>query len=69
MTAFGQWTLRSTTYSVELGTLNGPDHRVYGVGPEFVTMQGALTLRYLWEFGAKSSFQGNIWGLQFAMPL
>ena len=69
VTAFGQWTMRPTTYSIDLGTLNGPYPQLYGTGPEFVTMKGALTLRYLWEFGAKSSFQGPIWALQFAMPL
>ena len=54
VTAFGQWTMQATTYATRLGTLNGSHPRVYGIGPEFVTLQGALTLRYLWEFGARA---------------
>jgi len=73
VTAFGQWTLHPTTYSVSLplitGTLTGPYAKNYGVGPEFVTLQGAITLRYLWELGTRSAYQGGVWFAQFALPL
>jgi hypothetical protein len=66
---YGQWTINPTTYSLPLGTINGPYPQNYGVGPEFVTLQGALTARYLWQLGTRSGFQGGIWYLLFAMPI
>jgi hypothetical protein len=71
--AFGQWTIHPTTYGVNLatisGTLIGPYPKNYGVGPEFVTLEGAITLRYLWELGTRSAYQGGLWFVQFAAPL
>jgi hypothetical protein len=61
-------TVQTTEYSTPLGTLNGPYPRLFGAGPEFVTVQGALTVRYLFEFGAKSNFQGQVWCATFAYP-
>jgi hypothetical protein len=66
---YGQWTINPTTYSLPLGTINGPYPQNYGVGPEFVTLQGALTARYLWQLGTRANFQGGIWYLMFAMPI
>jgi hypothetical protein len=66
---YGQWTINPTTYSLPLGRINGPYPQNYGVGPEFVTMQGALTLRYLWQLGTRSGFQGGLWFASFGMPI
>ncbi len=43
--------------------------QIYGVGPDFTTLQGALTVRYFWQFGGKFSTQGQGLYVQFAMPL
>jgi hypothetical protein len=69
VTGFAQLTVQPTESSGTLGTLNGPYPTLFGAGPEFVTMQGALTVRYLFEFGAKSNFQGQVWCATFAYPL
>ena len=66
---FAQWTMVPTKYILPLGTINGRYPQLAGLGPEFVTLQGALTLRYLWEFSAKSSLLSQIWYIQFAMPI
>ncbi|MGH9399582.1 MAG: transporter [Thermoanaerobaculia bacterium] len=42
---------------------------IYAVGPEFTTLQGALTIRYFWQFGGKFSTQGQGLYVQFAMPI
>ena len=43
--------------------------RIYSAGPEFTTLQGALTFRYFWQFGGKFSTQGQGMYVQFAMPI
>jgi len=70
---FAQWIVKATSYGVSVGpidkTIDGPYGQKYGLGPELVTMQGALTVRYIWEFGAKSAFQGNLWFVAFGLPI
>ena len=69
---YAQWTASATTYRITSpapATLTGPYAQAYGVGPEITTLQGALTLRYLWGVGAKSALQSNIFFVQFGMPI
>ena len=40
-----------------------------GIGPEFTTLQGALTLRYLFQYGGKFTTRGHGLYVQFGMPL
>ena len=42
---------------------------IYGVGPELTALQGALTVRYFWQYGGKTTTQGQGLYVQFAMPL
>ena len=42
---------------------------IYGVGPELTALEGALTVRYLWQYGGKTTVQGSGLYVQFAMPL
>ena len=42
---------------------------VYGIGPELAALQGALTVRYFWQFGGKFTTRGSGLYVQFAMPL
>ena len=66
---YGQWQVTSTTGAdaPELARLNKTT--IYGVGPEFTTLQGALTIRYFWQYGGKFSTQGQGLYVQFVMPL
>jgi hypothetical protein len=66
---YGQWQVTDTTGADAplLARLNKTT--IYGVGPEFTTLQGALTIRYFWQFGGKFSTQGQGLYVQFAMPL
>ena len=43
--------------------------RVYAVGPEFATLQGALQARYFWEFGARTAAQGQGFYIQMVLPI
>ncbi len=43
--------------------------QIYGIGPEFTTLQGAFTIRYFWQFGGKFSTQGQTLYAQFVLPL
>jgi hypothetical protein len=66
---YGQWQVTSTTGADAplLARLNKTT--IYAVGPEFTTLQGALTIRYFWQYGGKFSTQGQGLYVQFVMPL
>jgi len=66
---YGQWQVTSTTGvdAPVLARLNKTT--IYGVGPELTTLQGALTIRYFWQYGGKFSTQGQGLYVQFVMPL
>ena len=51
-------------------------HRVYGVGPEVTIpialkgkLYGFINARYLWEFGARSTLEGNTFVLTAILPV
>lgn len=66
---YAQWQVTDTTGTDAplIARLNKT--QIYAVGPEFTTLQGALTIRYFWQFGGKFSTQGQGLYVQFAMPL
>ena len=66
---YGQWQVTSTTGADApvLARLNKTT--IYGVGPEFTTLQGALTIRYFWQYGGKFSTQGQGLYVQLVLPL
>jgi hypothetical protein len=66
---YSQYQVTSTTGADAPPILTANKSRIYSIGPEFTTLQGALTIRYFWEFGGKASFQGQGLYVQFAMPL
>ncbi len=66
---YGQWQVTDTTGADAPLPARLNKQRIYGIGPEFTTLQGALTIRYFWEYGAKFAAQGQGLYLQFAMPL
>jgi len=69
LAGYAQWQVTDTTGidAPLIARLN--KSRVYAVGPEFATLQGALQVRYYWEFGARTAAQGQTLYVQFAMPI
>lgn len=66
---YGQWQVTSTTGVDAPLLMRENKSTIYGVGPEFTTLQGALTVRYFWQYGGKFSTQGQGLYVQFAMPI
>jgi hypothetical protein len=66
---YAQWQVSSTTGVDAPEILQNHKTTVYGVGPEITALSGALTVRYLWQYGAKTSVQGSGLYVQFAVPL
>jgi hypothetical protein len=66
---YSQYQVTSTTGVDAPEILKANKARIYSIGPEFTTLQGALTVRYFWEFGGKASYQGQGLYVQFAMPI
>ena len=69
---FAQWNITHSTYRVTAPvslSLTFPPSRSFGLGPEVTTLEGGLTLRYLWEFGARNALQGRVIVVQFAYPI
>ena len=76
---YGQWKVTDDDLGVELDLppgLNIGRNRVYGIGPEFTvplaskdTLFGMLTLRYMWETGARSTLEGNTFVASFTLPI
>ena len=50
---YAQWQVSDTTGAdaPRLARLNRSE--IYGIGPELAALQGALTVRYFWQFGGK----------------
>lgn len=69
---FAQGNVTQSTFRVTVPaplTLTLPRSRSFGLGPEVTTLMGALTLRYLWEFGGNNTLQGRIAVVSFAYPI
>jgi len=76
---FAQWKLTADDFGRDFtvpGGLSIGNHRVYGIGPE-VTLPLAssqrllalVTVRYLWEFGARTKSQGQTFVLTATFPI
>jgi len=66
---YSQWQVTSTTGADAPLIMRQNKTTIYSAGPEFTTLQGALTIRYFWQFGGKFSTQGQGLYVQFAMPI
>lgn len=69
ISGYGQWQVTSTTGVDAPDILKLNKSHIYGIGPELTALQGALTIRYFWEYGGKATVQGQTLYVQFAMPL
>ena len=51
---YGQWQTTATTgVDAPLAARLNGESRVYSIGPELTALEGALTLRYFWEYGGE----------------
>ncbi len=66
---YAQWQVSSTTGTDVPPVLQNNKTTIYGVGPELTALEGALTVRYFWQYGGKTTTQGQGLYVQFAMPL
>jgi len=66
---YAQWQVSSTTGVDVPLILQNNKTTIYGVGPELTALEGALTVRYFWQYGGKTTTQGQGLYVQFAMPL
>ncbi|MGI9342072.1 MAG: SphA family protein [Gammaproteobacteria bacterium] len=76
---YAQWKVTKDDLGLSFSTPNAPlsnKHRVYGFGPEVMlpiasksTLFGFLTLRYLWETGARSTLEGNTFVALLSFPV
>ncbi len=66
---YAQWQVTSTKGIDAPLLMRENKSQINSVGPEFTTLQGALTVRYFWEFGGKFTTRGQGLYVQFAMPL
>ena len=69
LVGYSQFQVTSTTGADAPEIVRANKSRIYSAGPEFTTLQGALTFRYFWQFGGKFSTQGQGMYIQFAMPI
>jgi len=66
---YSQWQVTSTTGVDAPLIARANKTQVNGVGPELTALQGALTVRYFWQYGGKFTTRGQGLYVQFAMPL
>jgi hypothetical protein len=76
---YAQWKISDDDFGPGFTLPDGPlldRHRVYGIGPEVTiplasknTLYGFLNLRYFWESGARSTFEGNTFLVTFSFPV
>jgi len=66
---YSQWQVTSTTGVDAPLIARANKTQVNGVGPELTALQGALTVRYFWQYCGKFTTRGQGLYVQFAMPL
>jgi hypothetical protein len=69
LAGYAQWQVSSTTGIDAPAILQNNKTTIYGIGPELTALEGALTVRYFWQYGGKTTTQGQGLYVQFAMPL
>jgi hypothetical protein len=76
---YAQWKLTDDDLGLDIELPGGRGlgkHRVYGVGPELTIpiatkkkLYGFINVRYFWEFGARSTLEGNTFVLTATFPI
>ncbi len=66
---YSQWQVTATLGRAVPSFVEGTRTQIHGIGPEFTTLEGALSVRYYWQFGGVHSTQGQTLYVQFVMPV
>jgi len=76
---YAQWKLTDDDLGLDIelpGERRFGKHRVYGAGPDLTIaiattkkLYGFINLRYLWEFGAHSTLEGETFVLTATFPI
>jgi hypothetical protein len=76
---YAQWKLTDDDLGLDIKLPSGRSvgkHRVYGAGPEITIpiatkkkLYGFINARYFWEFGARSTLEGNTFVLTATFPI
>ena len=79
VTYYAQWKVTNDDFGLQINLPGGPligKHQVYGVGPEVSIplatkkkLYGFLTLRYIWETGARTMLEGEVFMVTLAFPI
>jgi hypothetical protein len=79
LTYYAQWKITEDKVGLNYGPAErslGNKHRVFGLGPEVTlplasksTLFGFLTLRYMWETGARSTLEGDTFVALLTFPI
>ena len=69
LVGYAQWQLTNTTGQDVLPPVANNKSQIYAVGPELTTLEGGLTVRYLWQFGGEYSTVGSTLYAQLVMPV
>jgi hypothetical protein len=74
LTYYAQWKVTEDELGAGIKLPN--KHRIYGLGPEVTlpiasknTLFGFLTMRYVWETGARSTLEGNTFVALLTFPV
>ena len=68
LSGYAQWKLTDDTGADIPLLLQGQKDRIFGLGPEFGLLQGGLTIRYFFEFGGRTTLEGNNLVIALALP-
>jgi hypothetical protein len=76
---YAQWKLTDDDLGLDITLPSGRrlgKHRSYGIGPDITIpvatkkkLYGFINARYFWEFGTRSTLEGNTFVLTFSLPI
>ncbi len=68
LSGYAQWKVTDDEGTDIPLLLLGQKDRIFGLGPELVLLQGALTVRYFFEFGGRTTLEGHNLIVALAFP-
>lgn len=68
LSGYAQWKITDDNGADIPLLLQGQKDRIFALGPEFVLLQGGLTIRYFFEFGGEATLEGNNLVIALALP-
>lgn len=68
LSGYAQWKITDDKGADIPLLLQGQKDRIFALGPEFVLLQGGLTIRYFVEFGGRATLEGTNLVVALALP-